>query len=248
MTGKRSKERKAGSGRRTAAALCLAALFAAAFATVFIHGGYPDKVLAKLGLRRNEVPVDWATGWCRCLEYSGVDADVVFFGDSITSGGDFSRFFPDISICNLGVPGDTLRGMAERGEMIAAVKPEKVFVMGGINSLTDSSYDRTLEEYRALLDRIGEVTDAEVCVQGILPVSAKQEKRLFVRNSTISRFNLEIAMLAEERGYTYIDLYGVFLKDGEMDPACTKEGIHLNAKGYRTWADAIAGEIRKGAR
>ena len=226
-----------------AALACLAAALAAAFAAVFIHGGYAGRALAKLGLRRSEVPVDWAAGWERCLKYMDVDAEVAFFGDSITSGGDFNAMFPDRSVCNLGVPGDTVEGMTARVRMIAAVKPEKVFVLGGINSLCDSNFDAVLEEYRAMLDRIGEVTDAEVYIQGILPVSVKQEKRLHVKNSTITRFNEKIAELAAEKGFHYIDLPGFFLTDGVMNPAYTKEGIHLTEEGYRVWADAITGYI-----
>ena len=134
--------------------------------------------------------------------------------------------------------------MTDRAGMIATVKPEKVFVLGGINSLCDSSFDITFEEYRTMLEKIGEATDAAVYIQGILPVSAKQEKRLFVKNTTIARFNEKLAELAREKGYTYIDLPGRFLLNGAMNPAYTTEGIHLSEEGYRIWADAIAGYIR----
>ena len=238
-----SKGKKAASGKRVTALACTALVFAAAFFAVFIHGGYMNRVLARLGLQRNAVPVDWAIGWERCLRYMDVDADAVFFGDSITSGGDFNALFPDRKICNLGIPGDTLRGMADRAGMIAAVKPEKVFLLGGINSLTDNSYEASLDAYRVLLDRIGEATDAEVGVQGILPVSAKQEKRLHVTNATITRFNEKLREMAEEKGYQYIDLPAVFMKDGEMNPDYTTEGIHLSGDGYHAWADMIAGYL-----
>lgn len=59
--------------------------------------------------------------------------DVVFYGNSITCGSSFQDYFPEVSICNLGYPGDNLDGLTSRSYMIATVKPEKVFVMGGIN-------------------------------------------------------------------------------------------------------------------
>ena len=209
---------------------CFLLVFAVAFATVFIHGGYMNKVLAKLGLRR-------------CLKYMDTDADVVFFGDSITSGGDFNAYFPGVTVCNLGLPGDTIRGMTARAGTAAAVKPEKVFILGGINTLCDSNFDEALNDYAALLDKVCEVTDAEIYVQGVLPVSAEQEKRLFVKNTTITRFNERIAELAVERGCTYIDLPGAFMQDGAIRPEYTTEGIHLSEEGYRVWADIIAGYV-----
>ena len=236
-------EKKTVSRKWAAALACIALALAAAFAAVVIHGGYADRVLAKLGLRRSAVPVSWAEGWERCLKYMDVDAEVVFFGDSITSGGDFNALFPEKSVCNLGVPGDTIEGMTARAGMIAAVKPEKVFILGGINSLCDDNSDAVLKEYGAMLDRIGGVTDAEVYIQGILPVSTKQEERLHVKNTTITRFNERIADLAAEKGFHYIDLPGFFLADGVINPDYTKEGIHLTEEGYRVWADAIAGFI-----
>ena len=35
-----------------------------------------------------------------------LDADVVFFGNSITRASCFDTYFPDVSICNLGYGGE----------------------------------------------------------------------------------------------------------------------------------------------
>ena len=118
--------------------ICFTLIFAIGFTIVFVHSGYLNKVLAKLGLKSKDIEIDWtASGWDRCLKYLRIDSDIVMFGDSITSGCDFSKYFPDVTICNLGIPGDSLLGMKERAYMLGTVKPEKVFILGGINGITN---------------------------------------------------------------------------------------------------------------
>ncbi|MBO7119021.1 MAG: hypothetical protein J6W03_01720 [Bacteroidaceae bacterium] len=41
-------------------------------------------------------------GWTNTLEKLHLNVDVVFFGNSITRGSSFEKFFPNVSICNLG--------------------------------------------------------------------------------------------------------------------------------------------------
>lgn len=65
------------------------------------------------------------------------DADIVFFGDSITRGDQWRDAFPEETVVNLGRSGASVIGMTNRVDMIASVKPEKVFLIGEINSLTD---------------------------------------------------------------------------------------------------------------
>ena len=207
-------EEKRVSRKLLIAFVCLTLAFAVAFAVVFIHGGYMNKVLTRLGLQKKEVPINYtARGWDRCLKYMGIDSDVVFFGDSITSAGNFNSYFPDVSICNLGIPGDSLQGMIARADMIATVKPEKVFILGGINSLRDTNFSATLNEYTELLNKVDETTDAKIYVFGILPISKEKESEIGVSNKTISEFNNSISDLAGTRGYTYIDLPSLFINE-----------------------------------
>ena len=86
-------------------------LILAAFLVVFTHAGYHTKVLVKLGLKEPVVKTNHALlAWENCLEKLDYDADVVFFGDSITYQSDFQH--PGLKIVNLGYSGDTLSGIA----------------------------------------------------------------------------------------------------------------------------------------
>lgn len=133
--------------------------------------------------------------------------------------------------------------MMGRVEMLAAVKPEKVFICGGINSLTDRNMSVVVEQYKNLLNKCFEaVSGAEVYVQSVLPISEAEEKKC-VDNTTIAKFNNELKKLAVETGATYVDVNSLYVLNGAINPDLTKDGIHLKPEAYDRWYDAIRGYI-----
>ena len=225
--------------------LCL--VFALGFILLFIHGHYAQKILMDLGLVKTEEAENYSIvfdlntvdAWERCLEQLNVDADVVFIGDSLTYYSDFTAYFPEKTICNLGVNGDTLQGINVRVGMIRAVKPEKVFLLGGINSLRDARFDAALREYEQLVNHMCRLLDAEIYLISVLPIASYRAAGV-LSNDTITRFNQKLSELAEKKGIVYIDAASSFLLNGEMNPAYTIDGVHLNQAGYEVWADQIA--------
>lgn len=218
-----------------------AILILAAFCFVFHRAGYDTKLLVKLGLREPVAETNWAVvSWNNTMEKLNYDADVVFFGDSITRGSDFRAYFPESKIVNLGYSGDTLDGMLTRVSSVAAVTPEKVFIMGGINGITDKNIDQSIVTYSKLIEMlIATVPNSEIYIQSVLPISSTRES-WFLSNKTIVEFNRKLAQLALEKDATYIDLYSLYEVNGEMNPELTTDGIHLHPDAYALWADAIA--------
>lgn len=218
-------------------------LFATAFVLVFVRAGYHTKVLVKLGLAEQTTKVNHAVlAWENCLDKMEYDADVVFFGDSITYESDFGRSFPGISVVNLGYSGDTLSGMISRIPMVKAVNPEKVFVLGGINGLTDSNIMQSAEKYEQLILQLRQaLPTAQIYLQSVLPVAKDKEVTLtnICHNTTIVQFNVRIRQLAEKYELTYIDLYSLYVADGQLDPLLTTDGIHLQKDAYARWETAI---------
>ncbi len=222
-------------------------LILCAFAVYEIHSqSILKKVFFRWGLvsEVSSDSIDYAVdGWNNCLNKMTYDCDVVFFGDSITRGSDFGKYFDGVEICNLGFPGDTLNGMKKRVSMIKAVHPEKVFIMGGINGLRDHNVDVCVQRYSELLDLIEKaVPDVEIYVQSVLPIASYKESSWYgggiCKNATIRAFNEKLKELAEEKGHVYIDLYSVYEKDGSLDPDYTSDGLHLGGH-YEPWAEAI---------
>jgi len=216
-----------------------------AFSVLFFHGGYDDKVLSKLGIKAQVSETDWAViAWKSSLKQLHYDSDIAFIGDSITQGGDFQTYFPNKKVINLGYGGDTIVGMTQRVSMLKNTSPENVFVMIGINGLTNMNISVCSESYSALLASVKEaVPEAEIFVQSVLPISEKKEKTLFCSNATIKKFNKEIKKLSEENKMTYIDLYSVFAQNEQMNPSLSTDGLHLNSNGYEVWKDAITDYI-----
>ena len=216
--------------------------------SVFVirKNGYVHKIREHLGLspQGKGAPMDFAVeGWKNCLMKMDYECDVAFFGDSITRASDFREFFDGVRICNLGFAGDTVEGIKRRVPMLEYVKPKKVFILIGINSLRDNNIDLTYRSYSELLDEVlGAVPGARIYVLSLLPVGAAKERKSFgrglVRNTTIRAFNERLARLAAEKGTAFVDIYPAYEKDGQMDPAYTTDGLHIYGH-YEPFAKVI---------
>ena len=181
-----------------------------------------------------------ATESMTTTESKHFSCDLVFFGDSITADSNFGEFFPELSIVNLGVYGDTLEDLLARVDSVRAANPEKIFLLGGINCLRPDNVELCLEQYAALLDALHKACpDAWICVESVLPVGAELDPD-GRENDAVRRFNAGLEPLARERGCEFADIYTAYEKNGVLNPALTRDGIHLNFTAYGPWADCIA--------
>lgn len=181
--------------------------------------------------------------WKRCIEKIQYDADVAFFGNSITAGSNFHEHFPDIKIIEFGYPGDRVDGMTRRVSILETVSPEKVFVMGGINDLHRSSPETIQQRYDILLKSIMEkLPQSKIYVQSILPVNKEKEK-LYATNDVIKETNQLIEDICKKHDCTYIDLYNIYIENGVLPDSVTTDGVHLKKEGYIRWAKAIRHHI-----
>ena len=220
----------------------MSALCVVLLATVIFIGGYKTNFLKrqfiKLGLVEEEAKDKssyWAvTGWSNTLKKLNLDVDIVFYGNSITAGSDFREFFPDLSICNLGFPGDDLPGLKFRAYTIATVNPEKIFVMGGINGLKHTPKDVFTKQYSQMVKAVQEAApNARIYLQSILPVKDKKTTR------KVMEYNIIIDSLATIFGCQYINLFPLYEKEGSINMEYSKDGTHLKSEHYDKWAKAI---------
>ncbi len=203
-----------------------------------------QRIGVKLGLIEMK-PTDrtdyWCImGWTNTLQKMNVDYDVVFFGNSITRGSSFHEYFPNVSICNLGYSGDNLDGMMLRVNQIKAVNAEKVFIMAGINGLRLQPLDVFENKYRDLIKMIKESNpEIEIFLQSILPVNHNISAIKYASNEKINEANNIIRIIADNNGCTYIDVHQLYLKDGELNPSLTTDGVHLKPEAYNEWATLL---------
>lgn len=209
---------------------------------LFMKTSYPSRIATKMGIGgyspsgRESYLIE---SWSGALD--DFDTDVVFLGDSITYGGDWEEYFPELSVCKLAVPGESIEQILYRADMIEKLQPQKVFVLAGVNNISRGHYEDTIKKnYSLLLQELSEM-NCEIYVQSILPVRTPSE----VDNSRIDIANEIIEGLANDYGCVYIDIHTAFLdENSEMKEELTKDGIHLNENGYAVWIEQIESYVQ----
>ncbi len=171
--------------------------------------------------------------------------DIVFLGNSITDGGEFSELFDDITIKNRGISSDVISGVIERLYQVVDHSPSKIFLLIGINDVSHNlSVDRLAEEYGKLVREIREkAPDTRLYIQSVMPINNDfgRYRNLKGKESTVVRFNERIKEIASVNGAVYVDLWPALAdpSTGKLKKEFTNDGLHLLGKGYKAWADAI---------
>lgn len=176
--------------------------------------------------------------------------EIVFIGNSITEGGlDWSGKFGIEHIRNRGIAGDVTDGVMKRLNEITYFKPKAVFILIGINDLFSLhheednpalKYDKVVQslEYigknilkiAKIIHRKSPVT--KIYVRTLLPTRRQYLKEDILLVNKMIRKN-------EVKGYyEVIDFYAQFVDTkGELIEQLTKDGVHLNYKGYEKWVN-----------
>jgi lysophospholipase L1-like esterase len=164
--------------------------------------------------------------------------DIVMLGDSLTDLGPWHLLLNSTQIRNQGIAGDTAGGLLARLDTVG--HPALVTLLIGINDLNHGQTPAgLLADYRRILEAIASLTPRpRVIVQALLPIDHFAWGIAVQRN--IEAFNPQLQALALEMGLEWLDLHAVFRCDGQLDPACTHDGLHLNARGYQRWAEQLA--------
>ena len=171
---------------------------------------------------------------------------IIFIGDSITDGCEWSELLQNPNIKNRGIGSDTTYGVLKRLDNIIQSEPEKVFLMIGINDLgRGESVSEITSNYDKILERLTKnVPNSEVFVQSVLPIS-KQKLNTQISNEKVRSLNKEIKQLSQKYNLIYIDLYSLMIsEDDQLISGLTNDGIHLNGSGYEIWRNAIQQYIK----
>lgn len=200
--------------------------------------GYAKTILQRIGVIEKQEEIDWAVkSWENTLSKMDYDADIVFFGDSLTYSGDFNKNLEGLKIVNLGYPGDDLDGMILRTEMISDVKPEKIFIMAGINSLIKLDVEDAEIKFENLIDKIKkENPNAILYIESVLPLTREGTETFSCPNAKIEEYNSYVMDYANRNQITYIDLYSEYEDNGFLaEKYCVDGKIHLKSESYGLW-------------
>ena len=163
------------------------------------------------------------------------EVDVAFIGDSLTDGYDLKKYYPDMTVINRGIGGDTTHGVLARLDTsVIEPAPRVVVMMIGTNNLGDmfTDYEDILAELKS------ELPDTHVVLLSIPPASGDYKER----NCQIAINNVKIKGLAKKYGYAYVDVFTPlfdFERD-ELRAEYTTDGIHFTPLGY----EVITAEVK----
>jgi lysophospholipase L1-like esterase len=179
---------------------------------------------------------------------------VVFLGDSLTDHAEWAELLAGkgLSVLNRGIAGDTAYGVLQRLYSVAALNPEKIFLMIGVNNLLQG-HDQVAvrEQYRQIVSSLRQTAPlCRIYLQTLLPVNREIAYRYnngFLlpegfNTETVASFNSFINSLgSEDENIFIIDLYSLFLRwdTGQLNELYTSDGVHLNAFGYEVWANEV---------
>ncbi|MFB7893632.1 GDSL-type esterase/lipase family protein [Microbacterium sp. NPDC056044] len=161
----------------------------------------------------------------------------MFLGDSITEQGLWDEWFPDLSVLNRGVGGETVAEVTARVP-IALSGASAVSLLVGTNDLTGFGRSRKVtdiaEQYQELLVAIRRVVPvAPVVVTGVLP-----RDRFFA--GRVQTLNEHIDEMVTAAGMQYVDAWSRMCgARGELRPELTRDRIHLTGAGYSEWLTVL---------
>ncbi len=185
------------------------------------------------------------------LEKLPVDStDIIFLGNSITNGGEWNELFPGLHVKNRGISGDRTYGVLERLRTILPGKPQKIFLMIGVNDLEHgASVDSVVAGIIRIVEQIKtESPSTTVYIQSLLPVNDQfgYFPKHTNKGTEIIEINKQIQKYCLEKELTYIDLYKFFKNEEneKMNPVYTNDGLHLKGDGYMLWKNIIMKYIK----
>lgn len=171
-------------------------------------------------------------------------ADIVFLGNSITYGGNWSELLGRERIVNRGIGGDNIPGMLNRLHQVYRLRPQLCFVMAGINDLyTDAPVDTVFWRYTQLIDSL-RARNIVPIIQSTLHVNPKW-KRTEEKNPLVAALNAMLIKYSSDNAITFIDLNASLSSGGVLKDEYTTDGVHLTSAAYAVWRDALYPILKK---
>ncbi|HSC67424.1 MAG TPA: GDSL-type esterase/lipase family protein [Cellvibrio sp.] len=175
--------------------------------------------------------------------------DLLFLGDSITDGWDWSiweKNFKPLNAANFGIGGDNTGNVLWRLQhgAIGNLQPKLIVLLIGVNNL--GALQESPEQAAAGVTRVVQQLqlawpNSKILLNGVFPFDqdAKSPNR-----AKVKQLNNIIAKLQNSK-ITFKD-YGPLLlqNDGNISPEIMKDFLHPTPKGYQIWADAMTQDIQ----
>ncbi|MCU0549366.1 MAG: SGNH/GDSL hydrolase family protein [Leptolyngbya sp. Prado105] len=193
------------------------------------------------------------TNWAQLQHYEQANravgqADVIFFGDSITDLWDLSTYFPNQSYTNRGISGQTTPQMLVRFRPdVINLHPKVVTLLAGTNDIAGNTGHTTIEQIQDNFMSIAELAklhQIRLILASILPVS--EERSITRPLSKIQALNTWIIKYCQTNNLIYLDYYSSMVDErGYLRSHLSEDGLHPNSTGYQIMARLAEEAIRK---
>ena len=170
--------------------------------------------------------------------------EIIFLGNSITDIGEWAEIWNSTKVKNRGISGDNTFGVLARLDEVISSKPQKVFIMIGINDIARDTPDSIIiANYKKIIYHIKIQTPAtKIFVQSILPTNNQftEFKRHQNKTEHIVIVNTAMKSYCSNNNIVYIDLYSEFIDDeNNLAKKYTNDGLHLNGFAYMKWKEIL---------
>jgi lysophospholipase L1-like esterase len=160
---------------------------------------------------------------------------VVFLGASIIERWRLNEYFSGRDYLNRGISGQVTGQMLGRTKAdVLDLQPRAVIIQGGSNDIARGMPARTIQNNLAMMAELCQAQGVIPILASILPVS--ESLRTQRPPATILQVNKWMQEYCLRNHYVYADYFTPLAQGGMMDPTCSDDGLHPNAKGYRLLA------------
>lgn len=185
------------------------------------------------------------------------DVDVLFLGDSITerwaNNAAWRRSFEPLKAANFGIGDDRTEHVLWRiteGKELEGITPKVAVLLIGANNFHLQS-EEIADGIKAIVTELRKAKpQMKILLLGVFPRGPRKPSdlnRVAPEEQPKTRaINDRIAKLDDGKSVIFMDIGAKFLnKDGYLSKELMPDFLHLSAKGYDIWADAIEGKVKE---
>lgn len=170
------------------------------------------------------------------FELYNTQADVLMLGDSLIESAEWSILLPEVQLLNLGIDGDRTDSLLRRLDNALAAKPQKVVLMVGINDfLNKVTPSAAFNNLKSIIIKLKE-SQTHIYLHKIIQPRTN-DKALF--NNSVEFNKMIEENYRTDTNVTIIDLNKHLTSDSALSTDYSRDGIHLNGKGYKVWANLL---------
>jgi lysophospholipase L1-like esterase len=168
--------------------------------------------------------------------------DLLFLGDSITQGWNnnsvWKRFYAPRHAANFGIGGDQTQHVLwriEHGE-VDGIHPRVAVLLIGTNNVGFSADDIAAGITAIVKELRKRLPETKVLLLGVFPRGEKPD----ASRAKLEEVNRQVSRLDDGTNVTYLDIGKAFTNpDNTISREIMPDYLHLTARGYRLWADAM---------